>query len=80
MVIFLKENGAEDILISKCRKIINICQNVQNNIPYAMSEGCFEFRGGNIKKKLFRFYPMKHIFLKIYSTHCTHLSILNNIT
>ena len=71
MVIFLKENGAEDILISKCRKIINICQNVQNNIPYAMSEGCFEFRGGNIKKKTFSILPHETYFFEnlLHSLH-----------
>ena len=56
MVIFLTENGAEDISRSRCRKTIKICQNVQNNILYGMSEADFEFRAGKIlfkKKTLF---------------------------
>ena len=56
MVIFFKENAAEDISRCRCRKIIKICQNVQNNIPYGTSDVDFEFKAGNIlffKKILF---------------------------
>ena len=56
-MIFLKENAAEDISRSRCRKITKICQNVQNNIPYATSDADFEFRAEKIlfKKKTKRF-------------------------
>ena len=56
MVLFLTENAAEDISRSTCRKNIKICQNVQNNILYGMSEADFEFSAGKIlffKKTLF---------------------------
>ena len=67
MVISLTENGAEDISRSKCRKTIKICQNVQNNILYAMSEADFEFRTGNIlfkKKRFFSILPPETQFLE----------------
>ena len=61
MVGFFKENGAEDISRCRCGKIIKICQDVQNNIPYAMSEADFEFRAGTIlffkKRRFFDFTP-----------------------